>query len=293
MLDKCHIHRDTTISGEQIIKQRLTWLLIALVWLGTGCTNPTHTTVSRFGWADYSQVESEAAPENKRLLNNPRERSQTVRRRLHLQIREHKILKKHEVVEALSDTDADPNNPGNVILIYTGWSVPAEDFGSGNDDWTREHVWAKSIGSFGWGKGAGTDLHHLRPEDKTVNSTRNDRSFDDGGKKYIDNGFETGCFYDQDSWEPPDEVKGDVARMMFYMVIRYENNPDLELLDKPHARRSQADKHGVLSTLLRWHAQDSVDDWERLRNEKIQRIQGNRNPFIDHPEYVWEIWGRP
>ncbi len=70
-------------------------------------------------------------------------------------------------------------NENNVILIYTGKSVPKSSNGTGRDDWNREHVWAKSHGDFGTRLGAGTDLHHIKPADVTVNSSRNNKNFDD------------------------------------------------------------------------------------------------------------------
>jgi endonuclease I len=218
----------------------------------------------------------------------------------------HEIIKDHtefpytssnmDVWDILKKTDRDTLNPDNVILFYSGWSVNAEqEYNSGNG-WTREHVWAKSHGDFGTTMGAGTDIHHLRPADVTVNSARNNKDFDMGGEIYVDGDGTTECFSDADSWEPRDIVKGDVARMLFYIVVRYEGEdgePDLELVDTVNSvDLNETDKgfHGKLSTLLQWHISDPVDDYERNRNDTIFIYQGNRNPFIDHPEYVSEIW---
>ena len=104
--------------------------------------------------------------------------------------------------------------------------------------------------------------HHLRPADPSVNSAK---------------------------------VKGDVARMVFYMATRYEGTngePDLELIDYLPANNNTSDPvYAKLSTLIQWHYEDSVDDWERQRNDIIYYdFQNNRNPFIDHPEYVALIW---
>ena len=89
-------------------------------------------------------------------------------------------------------------------------------------------------------------------------------------------------------------VKGDTARMMFYMAVRYEggdnsSTPDLELVDRTTS--SGEVFFGKLCTLLQWHRNDPVSDAERQRNNVIYSWQGNRNPFIDHPEFVSEIWG--
>ncbi len=206
-----------------------------------------------------------------------------------------KVLSYDEVWTALMKTDEDPNNSNNVILLYTGWSYPKNQKGGQTTNWNREHTWAKSQGGFGTSKGPGTDIHHLRPTDVTVNSSRGNKYFDNGGNavtdgsRYGGGSGVTGCKTDGDSWEPRDAVKGDVARMLFYMAVRYEagDKVDLELAEYS----STSGLHGKLSVLLKWHNEDPVDDWERTRNNKIYDIQNNRNPFIDHPEYVAEIWG--
>jgi endonuclease I len=193
------------------------------------------------------------------------------------------------VWNALKDTDEDPKNSNNVILLYTGRSQSKNTNGSGIDNWNREHVWAKSHGNFGTSTGAGTDIHHLRATDVSVNSTRGNLDFDEGGTPDKE---ATECKYDSDSWEPRDSVKGDVARMIFYMAVRYEGNngePDLELRDQ--VNNGTAPYFGKLSTLIKWNAQDPVDTTEMRRNDIIyNKYQHNRNPFIDHPEWVNQIW---
>jgi len=189
----------------------------------------------------------------------------------------------------LRDTDEDPDNSNNVILLYTGRSQPKNTFGGGANDWNREHVWAKSHGDFGTSAPCGTDAHHIRPTDASVNSSRGNKDFDNGGQQHNE---ATGCYYDSDSWEPRDEVKGDVARMIFYMAVRYEGDngePDLEVAD--NVNTSPQPLHGKLSTLMEWNEQDPVDDFESHRNDVIYGYQHNRNPFIDHPEFVNKIWG--
>lgn len=191
----------------------------------------------------------------------------------------------------LENTDEDPNNPNNVILLYTGRSQPKSTFGGGADDWNREHVWAKSHGDFGNNPPAGTDAHHIRPTDASVNSSRGNLDFDNGGQQHNE---ATGCYYDDDSWEPRDEVKGDVARMIFYMAIRYEGGdgvPDLTVVDMVDTYPEA--EHGKLSTLMEWHQQDPPDDFEMNRNEVVFGYQGNRNPFIDHTHFAGLIWGNP
>lgn len=191
----------------------------------------------------------------------------------------------------LRETDEDPDNPNNVILLYTGRSQPKSTFGGGADDWNREHVWAKSHGDFGDNPPAGTDAHHIRPTDASVNSSRGNLDFDNGGQQHNE---ATECFYDDDSWEPRDAVKGDVARMIFYMELRYDGSdgvPNLMVVDEVDTYPNA--EHGKLSTLLEWHLQDLPDDFELNRNEVIYGYQENRNPFIDQPEFATAIWGDP
>ncbi|MGF9892856.1 endonuclease [Priestia megaterium] len=214
----------------------------------------------------------------------------TLKTELHNIIDHHTELSYSAVWEALKKTDEDPANANNVILLYTGRSQAKSTNGGGVDDWNREHVWAKSHGDFGTAMGSGTDLHHLRPTDVSVNSTRGNLDFDNGGTEHSE---ALGNYFDSDSWEPRDEVKGDVARMLFYMAVRYEGDvsdePDLELNNT--VNNGTAPYHGKLSVLLQWNAQDPVDDRERRRNDIIYSdYQHNRNPFIDHPEWVNEIW---
>jgi len=205
-----------------------------------------------------------------------------------------------DVWDILKETDKDPSNSNNVILVYSGISVDAaQEYNSGNG-WTREHVWAKSRGDFGTTQGPGTDVHALRPLDNTTNSTRNNRGFDnctDCAIVYDKWANNTSSLKDNTDWsfEPRPEVKGDVARMLFYMAVRYEGYdgyPDLELSEIIMPSTDNTPFHGKLSVLLEWHRNDPVDSWEENRNDIIYySYQNNRNPFIDHPEIAEHLWG--
>ncbi len=205
-----------------------------------------------------------------------------------------------DVWDLLKIADRDPNNPDNVLCIYSGFSIPADIEYDGGNGWSREHVWAKSRGDFGTDPGAGTDLHHLRAADISTNSARTNRAFAECSEPYIDvagtyNGATAAFTTSTDFvWMPPANVKGDVARMIFYMATRYEGEhgePDLELTEDILENTDKSPVHGKLSDLLKWHSEDPVDDVERNRNEIVFGFQGNRNPYIDHPEWVAEIWG--
>ncbi|HEF1899754.1 endonuclease I family protein [Bacillus cereus group sp. MYBK108-2] len=218
----------------------------------------------------------------------------------------HEIIKKQNVLtyddtrSALKEIDQDPNNPDNVLLFYKGGSMNKNSFCGNEPCWNREHVWAQS--HFDDNRTIRTDLHNIRPENKWVNARRGNLDFDwDDGHVNNPNasckGTDLGAAQkapdtcvDGDSWEPRDEIKGDIARTLFYMDVRYEGEggPDLKLVNDVDTDNPN---HGKLSTLLQWHQQDPVDDMERKRNNMIfEKFQHNRNPFIDHPEYVERIW---
>ncbi len=200
-----------------------------------------------------------------------------------------------DVWDALIELDRDPSNPDNVILIYTGRSHPAVDRdgtdGSDGDSWNREHTWPSSLGFGSDSWVPYTDLHALRAADRSTNTDRSNLDYDYGGDAHDE---ASDARFDADSWEPPNEVKGDIARGLLYMAIRYEGDvvgePDLEIVEDPSITDSSSDGIGTiasLSALLQWHEDDPPDDRERLRNERIYtNWQGNRNPFVDHPEWA-------
>ena len=209
--------------------------------------------------------------------------------------------------DILQESDQDPNENNNMILVYTGRSQEkGYRDGSGNysqyengngtqsNSWNREHIWPKSHGFPDDNDNAYTDVHNLKPCDRSVNSSRGTKDFDFGGNQHSE---ASDCLTDSDSWEPPDYVKGDIARILFYMVVRYdpgvdhENNTfDLELVDYTTPNNTEPIL-GKLSSLLDWHLSDPVDDFEINRNEIIFGFQENRNPFIDHPNLVNYLWG--
>lgn len=208
--------------------------------------------------------------------------------KLHDIISNNRVLSYDQVWEGIKDVDEDPQNTNNVVLLYKGTSSPKSNNGGAADNWNREHVWAKSHGDFGTSNGPGTDLHHLRPTDVTVNSDRGNLDFDNGGRE---NDEAPGNYSDSDSWEPRDEVKGDVARMIFYMAVRYEAGDRVDLEVNDQVNNGSNPYMGRLSVLKQWSQEDPPDAFEQRRNERIfDNWQGNRNPFIDHPEWVESIW---
>ncbi|MFJ2947605.1 endonuclease I family protein [Streptomyces sp. NPDC087226] len=208
---------------------------------------------------------------------------------LHTIISDQTKISYSAVWEALKATDQDPANSGNVILLYSGVSRSKSLNGGDTGDWNREHVWAKSHGDFGTSTGPGTDLHHLRPSDVQVNSVRGNKDFDNGGSTVANGG---GSLTDSDSFEPRDAVKGDVARMIFYMAVRYEGGDGWADLEVNSSVNNGSNPYiGKLAVLKAWNAEDPPDAFEQHRNEVIYAsYQHNRNPFIDHPEWVESIW---
>ncbi|MEG3766634.1 ExeM/NucH family extracellular endonuclease, partial [Alteromonas sp. 14N.309.X.WAT.G.H12] len=202
-----------------------------------------------------------------------------------------RVLTYTEVWTALTETDEDPADDSNIVLIYSGKSIPKANNGSGSfssepDYWNREHTWPKSHGFSSSGYEAYTDIQHLRPADITVNSSRGNLDFDDSDSELAEAPENR---VDSDSFEPRDAVKGDIARMMMYMDMRYEgtgsdSTPDLMLVNE--ITSSGEPELGMLCTLLSWNEADPVDDTEIRRQSTIYEYQGNRNPFVDHPEWV-------
>jgi len=205
----------------------------------------------------------------------------------------HTVYDYGDLAAIMKVIDADPSNPDNIMLFYTGRSIPNINYASSPDDWNKEHIWAQSHGIDGV-SAAYSDLHHLRPTDVSVNSLRADLDFGEATTLVSDTygDVETYCYYSSSYFEPRDEIKGDVARMLFYMAVRYEGEsgePDLELVNG--TTTSDSSNIGDLATLLLWNVADTVDAYEKSRDNLVYEYQHNRNPFIDHPEWVEIIFG--
>ncbi|MTH30689.1 endonuclease [Myroides pelagicus] len=199
------------------------------------------------------------------------------------------------VWSALKQADLTPDGR-NVYLLYghkgqtsgrQAYTRSVNANGGGGTDWNREHTYAKSLGTPNLGtSGPGADAHHLRPSDTGWNSTR-------GNKKFAKGNGNSGSV--SGGWYPGDEWRGDVARMMMYMYIRYENRclPTGVTIGS----KNKVDAK-MVDLLLEWNAADPVSDLEIQRNEYLGNAsnnygQGNRNPFIDNPHLATAIWGGP
>lgn len=223
----------------------------------------------------------------------------------------------------LEIADEDPNNAGRILDAYRNRSYAkgTDRAGSGSGlKYNREHSWPNSLGfgsasgDRGYPNAPYTDTHMLYLTDSTYNADR-------GNKPYADCPASSGCGEratevnngtggsghsnwvrspdgNQGSFQVWDVRKGDMARAVMYMAIRYEggadastgqSEPDLELTDNRsliQMTSSSPAYMGLLSTLLAWHQADPPTDAERERNEVVYSFQGNRNPFIDHPEWA-------
>lgn len=171
----------------------------------------------------------------------------------------------------------------------------------------REHVWPKSHGSFHQ-TNAGSDLHHLRPSVEDINNAKGEHTFG-----YVDEIYSSGydvevydgievykLFIDHDVFEPKDDVKGDIARILLYVYCCWGQPnlySDVALENLPPFDPDDSNNNGGrvitdLDTLLSWCEEDPVDTWEMERNDIAQMVQGNRNVFIDYPELAWRLFDR-
>jgi len=229
--------------------------------------------------------------------------------------------------------DAYPADSSTVLDIYRNRVFDRQYYGyalCSDDLYQREHSWPKAYGfkweppdSRPWENPAWVDCHHLFAAYCDDNHDRSNYPYASGDVTLatcrptdatLGRGSSSGddCNYlldlvpggSTESWQTWLGRRGDVARALFYMDIRYEGGTageaNLELTDSrtriknssATAFRTQETAYmGLLSTLLQWHADDPVDDLERRRNTVVFLFQGNRNPFIDHPEWVTIILG--
>ena len=199
-------------------------------------------------------------------------------------------------------TDKKPN--GKVWDIYSDvpngtppyqYNFGSDQCGSYNgegDCYNREHLWAQS-----WTNDDSkhkTDLHHVYPTDGYVNNRRGNYAFGEvnnaswtsqnGGKL----GSNTVSGYNGTVFEPIDEYKGDIARALMYVSVRYYQE-DSGWSTSDMTNKSVI-KDWAMTMLLRWHEEDPVDDKEINRNNAVYNIQRNRNPFVDYPDFAPMIW---
>ena len=197
-----------------------------------------------------------------------------------------------DVIDILEEADQNPENSNQVWLVYTEVGKPKLDFQTTSDNtgkWNREHTFPRSLAGYnsidlddiGDGKDiwwtttadslrhGNSDAHALRAADGPENSNRSNQHYG----QYNGPSGTAGSF------------KGDVARSVLYMQIRYNG------LSVENGYPTTTGQMGDLETLLDWHRNDPPDDFEMNRNNVIYEWQINRNPFIDQPDLVEYIWG--
>ena len=190
--------------------------------------------------------------------------------------------------DELQEADEDPNDTDNMVMFYTRNSIKKTPASDGGMIWNREHVWPKNKSNGNWGTTqGGTDILHLRPTYETPNSTRSNHPYGyaHNGSKKTHNGMDYG-WLDGDIFEPLDCVKGDAARIIMYVWTIYDGYAGYSPLSITNVFESY-------NTLLEWHTMDKPDALEGHRNDYVQNstVQKNRNPFVDHPELAWKIFG--
>lgn len=214
------------------------------------------------------------------------------------------LLTYAEAENAIRYADLDPtdNTHQNIFLVY-GYSPEIcpvvspdntahrrrdkDDDGTGGCQWNREHTYAKSLGNPDLGTdGPGSDAHHIRPADVSRNDARGSRKFTTGSG----NSGVVGAY-----WYPGDEWKGDIARMMMYMYLRYGTQCLPKNVGVGNVLAIDAN---MIDLFLQWNADDPVSAMEDQRNTYLGNAnnfygQGNRNPFIDNPYLATRIWGGP
>ncbi len=235
---------------------------------------------------------------------------EALQQELHIIIRAHTLVTYSSIWDHFPNTDAKQN--GKVWDMYSdipGGNPPYEfEFGtdqcsiSGQPEgscYNREHTFPTSWS--GGGTSASdtiyTDLFHVIPTDSWVNSHRSNYPYGivDGdattlnGSKKGSNAYQYPGAYTGTVFEPIDPFKGDLARHYFYIMTRYKHKIS-EWSDNTPMLEGDDLAPWALAMLLEWHTQDPVSQKEINRNNAVYTIQGNRNPFIDHPEYVNDIW---
>ncbi|MEG3758016.1 endonuclease [Pseudoalteromonas carrageenovora] len=191
---------------------------------------------------------------------------------------------------------------GSDIYTYTAVSDQCGNYSGEGNCYNREHSFPKSWFG-GTNEPMNSDVHHIYATDGYVNSKRSNYPFGEVASASFTstNGSKVGTAtsslnYSGTVFEPIDEFKGDFARAYFYMATRYENvigswqNNTTASNAVLNGTSNQVFESWVVTMLLNWHNADPVSQMELDRNQAAYEFQGNRNPYIDHPEFVDMIW---
>lgn len=209
------------------------------------------------------------------------------------------IIAYKDLKTCLSTTDSDLMDDNSMITLYTRDIID----GTWNESlWNREHVWCKNHSNGLYtavqenNKGAGSDIHHVRPALMTINSTRSNVPYGIVNKSSATQIGDTGNYFGNNVFEPSDEIKGDIARILMYVYVRYSsslNSTYDTIIDKRGDLRitdivttPSGLEEDAWNLLLSWNDLDPVNYLEMNRNEEGQKLQNNRNVFIDHQEFA-------
>lgn len=226
-------------------------------------------------------------------------------------VNQHTVWKYSDIYTAFATTDVD--SQGIVYDLYSNAQHGVEDLhGCGGVEKSqkgmggcldREHSFPKSwfLDDSGVKTVPGTDIYHLYPADAYVNSQRNNDPYGEcttgtrlSNGSIIAKGKRGTCTFPGFTgvvFEPDDEYKGDLARGYFYMAACYYNETETWVSAMVGGTKYPFFSDWALNLLLKWHRQDPVSEKELARQEAASGLQGNRNPFIDHPELAEYIWG--
>jgi len=184
-------------------------------------------------------------------------------------------------------TGADPYN-------FSHGQAQCGNYSNEGDCYNREHLMPQSV--FNEASPMRNDFFHVVPSDGKVNGIRSNYPFGEVGNASTTslNGSQLGSCsspgYSGTVFEPIDEFKGDIARALLYFGTRYETQVDSWSHEMLNGTENQVFSSWFLAVLLKWNAQDPVSTKETVRNNAGYTFQGNRNPFVDHPEWVECIW---
>ena len=224
----------------------------------------------------------------------------------------HNIIKGHEEISygAIWNAFKNTDNKGNNVVwdMYSDGATYTYSYSDANDKcgeysqegdcYNREHSWPKNWFNDDEDSTPGHDIHHIFPTDGYVNAQRSNFPFGEvntnGSYVTFENGSKLGnckasLGYSNKVYEPIDEYKGDIARALMYMSVRYYTEDD-SWNTSGMTNKSELQPWAI-NMLLDWNAQDPVSQKEIDRNNVIYTsYQHNRNPFIDNPDYARQIW---
>ncbi|MGC4039851.1 MAG: endonuclease [Flavobacterium sp.] len=289
------------------MKKTITLLLLSFTFLGIAQDQPANTTLS-----------ANSIPAG--YYNSATGTGYVLKTQLFNIIKNHIDRTYSGLYTTFQTSDVKPN--GKVWDVYSNcdFTFGTVDNGGNQDNGTnpggecvffnREHTVPQSY--FNSQTPMYSDAHFVLPTDKVVNATRDDwpfgkvqnATYTSGNGSKLGNNLNSGysAGYTSTVFEPVDEYKGDIARVLLYFATRYEDQvadfytaaaATSKIKPMFDGSSNRVFSQTFLNILLTWNIQDPVSAKEIARNDAIYARQNNRNPYIDHNEYVAQIWGAP